>query len=88
MENDYKELYYKDYLEDWETGALDCAQCGSWYSETLRIIEEENGSIYVGYELMTCFSGVDEYEELEEFFKLDIVPDEVKNDVRDFLENM
>lgn len=83
-EEDYKELFYKDYLEDWDDWS--CEQCGSWFSESLRIVQEED-SIYIGYESMSCYSGFDEYEELEEFFKLDNVPEYVKNDVKYFLEN-
>lgn len=84
MENDYKELFCKDYLEDWNN--TNCEQCGSFYSETLRIVEEEGG-IYVGYEDMGCYHYTDEYEELEDFLKLEHVPDDVKNDVKEFLEN-
>lgn len=86
MENDYKELFYKDYLYDCSTSELTCGQCGSWMSQTLRIAGE-GGSIYVGYEDMGCYHYTDEYEELEEFLKLEHVPDYVKNDVKDFLEN-
>lgn len=84
MENDYKELFYKDYQEDWDDTS--CDTCGSWFSETLSIADEEGG-IYVGYEDRGCYHYTDEYEELEEFFKLDNVPEYVKNDVKDFLEN-
>ncbi len=83
-EEDYKELFYKDYLEDWENTA--CDTCGSWFVEVLRIADEEGG-IYIGYESYSCYSWIDEYEELEEFFKLPNVPEYVKNDVKDFLEN-
>lgn len=85
-EEDYKELFYKDYLEDLETSELMCEQCGSWMWEVLQIIQEED-SIYIGYDSMSCYTGFDEYEELEEFFKLPNVPEYVKNDVKDFLEN-
>ena len=83
-EEDYKELFYKDYLADWKN--TDCDTCGSWFVEVLRIVDEEGG-IYIGYESMGCYDYTDEYEELEEFFKLDNVPEYVKNDVKDFLEN-
>lgn len=85
-EEDYKELYYWDYLGDYQTSELTCEQCGSWMSEVLQIVQEED-SIYIGYESMSCYTGFDEYEELEEFFKLENIPEYVKNDVKDFLEN-